>query len=144
MSKKIAIIDDDPDIITFFKSVLEDEGYVFVEASDGEEGIPLIRSEKPDLVPLDLMMPKKGGFLVFNEMNDNPELQGIPIIIISGATQATGIDHKQLANVYTSEKIQDREEEADGAPVTRATIEYLEKPVEPDVLLTAVKKVLGE
>ena len=141
MRKKIAIIDDDPDIVTFFKSVLEDEGFEFIEANDGEEGIPLIRTEKPDLVLLDLMMPKKGGYLVFDEMNENPELQGIPIIIISGASKATGIDHKQLSTVYIHEKIEERKENAP-AEQTVATIEYLEKPVEPEVLINTVKKVL--
>ena len=142
MSKKIAIIDDDPDIVTFFKSVLEDEGFVFVEANDGEDGIPLVKNEKPDLVLLDLMMPKKGGYLVFDEMNENPELQGIPIIIISGASKATGINHKQLSTVYIHEKIEERKENAPDEQ-TIATIEYIEKPVEPEVLLSTVKRVLG-
>ena len=139
MSKKIALIDDDKDIITFYKSVLEDEGYSFVEAYDGEEGVKVIQDERPDLILLDLMMPKKGGLKVFNEIKEDENTLSIPVIIVSGATETTGVDMKHY--VY-QRPYHDRKEEVTGKKVETKPVEYLEKPVEPEVLLNTVKKVL--
>ena len=138
MSKKIALIDDDPDMITFYKSILEDEGYEFVEAHDGEEGVNVIKNERPDLVLLDLMMPKKGGLKVFNEVKEDETTLSIPVIIISGATKETGVDMKHY--VYHRPYLE-KKEELTGKKIETKPVEYLEKPVEPQVLLDTVKKV---
>ncbi|MBW2350305.1 MAG: response regulator, partial [Deltaproteobacteria bacterium] len=65
MAKKILIVDDEPDIIAFISVVLEENGYSSISASNGIEGLELLRKEKPDLVLLDLMMPKKSGIAMF-------------------------------------------------------------------------------
>ena len=61
MAKKILVIDDEPEMVTFLATLLEDNGYEILTATDGDEGLTKIKNEKPDLVSLDLLMPNKTG-----------------------------------------------------------------------------------
>jgi CheY-like chemotaxis protein len=140
MGKKVIIIDDDADARLFYSSILIDLELDIKEAKDGEEGIQKIKSEKPDLILLDLMMPKKGGLAVFNEIMDNPESKNIPVIIISGATSVTGVDMKHY--VY-NRPFQERKEKVIEKTVESCPVEYLEKPVQPEALLNLVKRILA-
>jgi len=140
MGKKVMIIDDDADARLYYNSILSDLNLNIEEAKDGEEGIQKIKSKKPDLILLDLMMPKKGGLAVFNEVMDNPESKNIPVIIISGATSVTGVDMKHY--VY-NRPFQERKEKVAEKTVESRPIEYLEKPVQAEALLNLVKKVLA-
>jgi len=82
---KILIADDYPDNIRLLSTRLRSEGYSFVTAMDGEETLRVVRDEKPDLVLLDVNMPKKDGFQVLTEMRADPEIAHIPVIIITAA-----------------------------------------------------------
>lgn len=140
MTKKILIIDDEPDARIYYTTILKDQDITFVEAEDGEEGLKRLKEESPDLVLLDLMMPKKGGLRVFNEMKEEPDYQNIPIIIISGATEKTGVDMKH----YVYERpFHERKVEVTGKQIETRPAEYLEKPVDPKDLIRTVKKVLA-
>jgi two-component system phosphate regulon response regulator PhoB len=86
--KKILIIDDEPDIVVYLTTLLEDQKFVVVSASDGEQGLELIRKERPDLVCLDIMMPRKTGVALYQEVKTDPELKSIPCIIISAYESA--------------------------------------------------------
>ncbi len=61
MPKKILVVDDEPDSVDFVSSILEENGYDYISAYDGVEGLELVRKEKPDLILLDLIMPEKSG-----------------------------------------------------------------------------------
>lgn len=137
--KKILIIDDDSDARAFYTSILDDLHLNFAEARDGEEGLEMLKAASPDLVLLDLMMPKKGGLRVFNEMKENPKYQDIPIVIVSGATKVTGVDMKHYVyeRPYHDRKVAITKREIETKPV-----EYLEKPVNPKELRTVVARVL--
>ncbi|MFA6449880.1 MAG: response regulator [bacterium] len=127
MSKKIIIIDDDPDILESMKIVLDKEGYNVITASNGKDGLEKVKAEKPNLVLLDVMMTSKDeGFQVSYAMKADPEMKDIPIVIISSVSQVTGFD-------FSKEK--------DGAfiPVD----EFVEKPVKPKQLIDIVRKNLG-
>ena len=63
MSKKVLVVDDDPDVRLFSVTVLEENGYTPLEAEDGESGLKMIKQEKPDLVILDILMPRQSGVL---------------------------------------------------------------------------------
>ncbi len=65
MGKKILVIDDEQDMVTFLSTLLEDNGYEVATASDGEVGLEKVKSLKPDLVSLDLLMPNKTGIKMF-------------------------------------------------------------------------------
>ena len=83
MSKKILIVDDDYAIVEFIKTVLKTKGYQAVVAYDGEEGLQQLQSVKPDLVILDLRMPKMSGLEFCRAVRRDPELGGVPILVIS-------------------------------------------------------------
>lgn len=81
--KKVCIVDDDQDILAMYKMRFEQEGYEVVTAMDGEAGLALIRSVDPDIVLLDLQMPKVDGVGVLDILNQDPKLMVIPVIVLS-------------------------------------------------------------
>lgn len=80
---KVCIIDDDDDIREIYSVKFMTEDYDVVSAKDGEEGLRVLRAEKPDIILLDLQMPVKDGFAVLEELRDDAELKRIPVIILS-------------------------------------------------------------
>jgi len=95
MAKKILIIEDEEIIIGLLQKKLIKEGYQVSIARDGEEGLRAVEKEKPDLVLLDIIMPKMGGFEVMEEMQKNAELKKIPVIVISNSGQPVELDRAQ-------------------------------------------------
>lgn len=81
--KKIIIIDDDVDLVELLKTRLELQGYSVCFAYDGEEGMSKIQLEKPDLIILDVMLPKKDGYTIFREIKYKDDLKNIPIIVLT-------------------------------------------------------------
>jgi len=82
-SFRVLVVDDDPSIRKMIVAALRREGYRFLEAANGREALDLMRSDHPDVVVLDLMMPMVSGWDVLRERLDEPELSRIPVIIIS-------------------------------------------------------------
>jgi CheY-like chemotaxis protein len=81
---KVLVVDDEPDILTFISTVLEDQGAVVVQALDADQALELALKEKPDLITLDLSMPGKNGGFVFEEIRKNPDLLASRVCIITG------------------------------------------------------------
>lgn len=81
--KAILIVDDDPVLIEMYGERLRAEGAVVLEAKDGEEAVAMIRANHPNLILLDIMMPKKNGFEVLRELSQDQEANRIPVIILS-------------------------------------------------------------
>ena len=92
MAKKILIIEDEEIILDLLKRKLSSEGYEVSLARDGDEGIKVMKEVKPDLIVLDVVMPKMGGFEVMEEMGKDPDLKKIPVIIVSNSGQPVEID----------------------------------------------------
>jgi CheY-like chemotaxis protein len=86
MAKKILVIDDEPDVIMYLKTFLEKNHYEVFTASDGEQALQVAEKEVPDLITLDIMMPKETGVRFYRKMKKEDQLQSIPIIVISGMT----------------------------------------------------------
>ena len=84
--KKIIVVDDDPDLVTFMTSLLEDNGYVTSSAGDGQEGIDKVRSDRPDLIVLDITMPEKSGVKFYREVREDDGLKTIPVVMVTGVT----------------------------------------------------------
>lgn len=84
MSKKVLVVDDEADVRTFLRTALVKHGYEVVTAENGVEGLRLARDEKPDLITLDLMMPKQSGTDMYRHVQKDKELVKIPVIVISG------------------------------------------------------------
>lgn len=81
--KKILFIEDESALQRAVTSVLTDKGYEILSAMDGETGIVLARKELPDLILLDLIIPKKDGFTVLAELKQEPATMNIPIIVLT-------------------------------------------------------------
>ena len=124
---RILIVDDDPDITEAMKVVLENEGYGVDSAKDSEEGMKQIKSVKPDLIILDVMMnTAQEGFILSRELKQSSEYKDIPILMVTAIKERTGIDFKPAAG------------DESWLPVE----EYLDKPVRPEVLVDKVKGLL--
>ncbi len=95
MAKKILLIEDEELLIGLLKKKLDCEGYDVSVARDGEEGLKLMKEYRPDLILLDIVMPKMSGFEVMAEMKKDKELQKIPIIIVSNSGQPVELSEAQ-------------------------------------------------
>lgn len=93
--KKILIVEDEEIMIDLLQRKLTAEGYETSVARDGQEGMEKMKEVKPDLILLDIIMPKMGGFEVMEEMKKDRELKKIPVIVISNSGQPVEIDKAQ-------------------------------------------------
>jgi CheY-like chemotaxis protein len=130
MSKKVLVVDDDPDVRSFVVTVLEENQYMPLVAHDGVEGLEMIQKEQPDLVILDVLMPRGSGIRLYRQLKTDENLKTLPIIMFTGIA---------LRSFLKSQKVL---EEFKGEEVPEPDI-YLEKPVEPEELVAAIKKKLG-
>jgi len=83
MQKKILIVDDDPNIVVSLEYLMKREGHAVVVATDGEAAIAAVASCEPDLILLDIMLPKKDGFEVCQEIRANPAWQAIKVLMLT-------------------------------------------------------------
>jgi CheY-like chemotaxis protein len=126
---KIVVVDDDQDIRDSVQAILEAQQYTVVTAADKTEGMEKIRTEKPDLAILDVMMPTgQEGFDMSRELKKDPEFKDMPILMMTGVKEKTGIDFKASA----------------GDPTWLPVDGFLDKPVNPDNLLAEVEKLLSK
>lgn len=130
MRKKVLIVDDDPDVRMFNASVVEDCGYTPIEAPNGEEGLKILKNDPPDLVILDVLMPKQNGLRLYRELKTKKPLLGIPVIILSGIAKRTFLRSQNALTGFGDKPVPEPES-------------YLEKPVEPNELAREIKKFLG-
>jgi two-component system response regulator len=121
-SHKILVIDDSRVIQKTVKSMLPPGNFDVVEAKDGEEGFNKIRSEKPSLIMLDFLLPKKSGWEVFQEIQASPDLIKIPLVLMSGR----------------------REEVTEKIPEPFEFFEFIEKPFEKKQLIGAIKTAMAK
>ena len=94
-AKKILLVEDEEIMINLLQRKLTKEGYEVSIAKDGEEGLKLMKEIKPDLILLDIIMPKMGGFGVMEGMQKDKELKKIPVIVISNSGQPVELDKAQ-------------------------------------------------
>jgi two-component system alkaline phosphatase synthesis response regulator PhoP len=127
MREKILVVDDDPDILEALTMILESQGYQVVTAQDGVEGLANLKAEKPDLMILDLLMPKMDGFAVCKELQDPrwAKYRAIPILILTSVREEASRRRYELETGL--------ELDVD---------DYVEKPISPDVLLERVGRLI--
>ena len=124
---KILIVDDDRDIRESLQYILENRQYTAILAADKTEGMEKVKTEKPDLVILDVMMTTwDEGFEMARELKKNEEFHNIPILMLTAARDQTGIDFKSAA----------------GDPAWCPVDGFLDKPVEPQTLIAEIEKLL--
>jgi Fe-S oxidoreductase/ActR/RegA family two-component response regulator len=119
--KKILVVDDEPDFVTFLQTLLEDNDFEVITATSGAAGLEKARSEKPDLITLDVTMPGKSGVQVYRDIRSDPDISHIPICIVTGV-----VEFRQLMYQKT----------------VQAPEGFLRKPIDNDVFLATVNRVL--
>jgi len=130
MAKKVLNVEDDADTRTFVTTVLEENGYIPIMATDGEEGMKKVKEERPDLIILDILMPRESGIKMYHELKLDPNLKDIPVAMLSGVSKRTFLRSQAALTEFGDETV----------PEPQA---YLEKPVEPEDLAETLKKILG-
>jgi DNA-binding response OmpR family regulator len=118
--KKILVVDDDPDIVELTKNRLVRQGYYVVTAFDGVEGIRKVNQEKPDLILLDIVMPKQDGLSMFYQLNNDEASRHIPVILLTAKGETSSVIEAQKFGVT----------------------EYFIKPYDWDSLLKCIKHCL--
>ena len=128
MQGKILVVDDDPDILDAVTMILESQGYEVVTARDGVEGLATLKAANPDLMILDLLMPKMDGFAVCKELQDprwSKYKKDMPILILTSVREEPSRRRYELETGL--------ELDVD---------DYVEKPMSPDVLLQRVNTLI--
>jgi DNA-binding response OmpR family regulator len=127
MPQKILVVDDDPDILEAISMILESQGYGVITARDGVEGLANLKAEKPDLMILDLLMPKMDGFAVCKELQDPrwAKYKDIPILILTSVREEAS---RRRYDLETGLELD--------------VDDYVEKPVSPDTLLERVGQLI--
>jgi Fe-S oxidoreductase/CheY-like chemotaxis protein len=120
VSRKVLVVDDQPDIVTYLEALLQDNGYEVATAYNGDEGIRTAKEFRPDVITLDVTMPGKSGISVFHELRNTPELESIPVFIVTGV-----IDFRQLMYQRTVE----------------APEGFMQKPINEDLFLMTVDRL---
>ena len=91
MAEKILVVDDDKDYLLATKLTLEADSYEVTTAASADEAAEQLRSSRPDLILLDVMMPEKDGLQLVKELQDNPDLSGIPIVLVTAVAENPGM-----------------------------------------------------
>jgi CheY-like chemotaxis protein len=118
---KILVADDEPDFVTFVSTLLEDNGATVITAADGKQALELARTEKPDLLTLDITMPGKSGEEVYEEIRRDRELKDLRVCIITGKPELRRLIYQRAVTP------------PDG---------YVDKPITEETLLLNVRKIL--
>lgn len=117
MSKKILVVDDEPHLVKYMTSFLQDNGYETCSATNGEEAYEVMEKESPDLITLDLQMPNETGTRFYRNMTKNPDYKKIPVIVVSGLPGR----HLAVSKPFA----------------------VFEKPIDRDALLVSIKEAIG-
>ncbi len=129
MGKTVLSVDDEDHVREFVSTVLEENGYTPILATNGQEAIDIIRRQKPDLIIMDILMPKQSGIRMYRELKTSELLKDIPVIMYSGVSKRTALRAQAAQAEFRGESIPEPDA-------------YLEKPVPPDRLAAVVKKIL--
>jgi twitching motility two-component system response regulator PilH len=130
MPKKALVVDDNPDVRLFSVAVLEKNGYTPFVAEDGDHGLKLIKEKKPDLVILDVLMPRQSGVRLYRKLKTAESLKDIKVIVLGEIAEKAFLRSQKTLSEFDDSKVPEPDI-------------YLEKPVEPEELDEAIKKVMG-
>ena len=128
--KKILVVDDEPNVVAYLETLLQDNGYDTVSAANGLEGMEKVRGEKPDLITLDISMPEESGVRFYRELKGDPDLANILVIIVTGVTGYGGKPEDFQKFISSRKKIPP----PDG---------FVPKPIDRDELMKGVTSLLS-
>jgi CheY-like chemotaxis protein len=132
--KTILVIEDEPDVQFYLQTILENVGFKVLTAGDGVTGLKLIREQKPDLISLDLILPKKSGRKVLNALKKDEELSQIPVLIVT-AHADDDLGNEEACTVLDSILKPPNSGQGPG--------KYLHKPIKPLEYIQCIEEILG-
>jgi CheY-like chemotaxis protein len=124
----ILIVDDEPDMRQFVEAALEEDGYRLCVASDGEEALAQVAAERPDLIVMDVQMPRKDGLTALYDLRRDPATKSIPVVLLTGVSEKTGVR-------FSAESVEEYMGERPEA--------FFDKPVDPEELRRAVADLVA-
>jgi CheY-like chemotaxis protein len=127
-SKLILVVEDEPDVQTFLRTVLEEAGFRVITAGDGDEAWEKIQKHRPDFISLDLVLPRRSGHKLLRDLRQRPEYAKIPTLIVT-AHSKDDLGKTMMENIF-------------GAALLGPGL-YLEKPVHPATYVRCVRQALG-
>jgi len=128
--KLILVVEDEPDQSAYLVAIFEDRGFATRTAPDGNRAMAAVKEGKPDLITLDMSMPEKSGIRFYRELKDQPDLAGIPVVVITGVTGFGGSAEDFQKFIESRKRIPP----PDG---------FIPKPVDRDQLMEKVGKLLA-
>jgi CheY-like chemotaxis protein len=143
------VVDDDESTVKFLSVALRENGYEPISALDGDEGLQRVEDSNPDLILLDVMMPKKTGFVLFKQLRRNEKYKQIPVIMLTGVADVLEEDESQASD-DTFERPYDSLRESLKKAIKMMRDEglvrpemFIDKPIDPEELIEAVKGLVG-
>jgi len=149
MAKKVLVVDDDENTVKFLSAALEENGYEPIGAHNGKEGLEKAMNENPDLAILDVMMPKKTGFVLFKQFRRDEKLKDLPVIMLTGVAEVlTDLDSQ---SDDTHERPYDQLREKMRATIKEMREEglvkpdaFIDKPIDPELVISKVRELIGD
>ena len=129
-AKRVLIVDDEAHVVSYLEMLLQDNGYDTVAAADGTAALDMVRKEMPDLVTLDISMPKASGTRFYREVKTDPALAAIPVVIVTAVTGYGG-------DPYGYEKF------ISSRSLVPPPEGFFPKPIDREAFLVTVKKLLA-
>ncbi len=149
MSKKVLVVDDDENTVKFLSVALREGGYEPTAAGDGEEGFQKVEETQPDLILLDVMMPKRSGFLLFKQLRKDERYRHIPVIMLTAVADVLEEDENR-ADADTLERPYDSLRESLKKTIRQMREEglvkpekFIDKPIDPEKLVAEVRELIG-
>ncbi|UCF35707.1 MAG: response regulator [Acidobacteriota bacterium] len=149
MSKKVLVVDDDENTVKFLSVALREGGYEPIGAYDGEEGFRKVEECRPDLILLDVMMPRRSGFVLFKQLRRSQDYKEIPVIMLTAVADLLEEDESR-ADEDTFERPYDSLRESLKKTIRQMREEglvrpemFIDKPIDPEVLVDSVRKLIG-
>ena len=128
--KKVLVVDDDDNVRKVVSKLVEINGYKAIVAKHGIEGMSKVREDRPDLIILDILMPKESGVRMYHELKTDESFKNIPVIMLSAIPQKSFLKSQRVLDEFRGQSVPEPEA-------------YVEKPEEPEELVALMKEILG-
>jgi two-component system, cell cycle response regulator DivK len=149
MSKRVVVIDDDVNTVKFLTAALVENGYEVDSAYNGKDGFDRIEAVNPDLILLDVMMPKRTGFVLFKQLRRDERFKTLPVIMLTGVAEVLedldSDSEDTLERPYDQlrEKMRKAIQEMKEDGIVKPDV-FIDKPIDPELVIAKVKELIGE